>query len=146
MHVITTASVFPFPVLESDNTHLALVLLCIRTHHLKTVFITELHFRCFKSRWFLEWAHNHLVPVLPYVKTYHSIAWFILSSRLSLCTATSMRATARPLSALAVTSTRLVHRCPFVCISIGWTLIQGAFISQEHNDPHFPNERIGDDR
>ena len=68
MHVITTASVLPFLVLEWDNTHLALVLLCIRAHHLKTAFITELHFRCFKSRWFLEWGPNHLVPVLSYVK------------------------------------------------------------------------------
>ena len=146
MHFVTTASVLLFLVLEWDNTHLALVLLCVRTHHLKTAFITELHFRCFTSPWFLEWGHTHLVWVLLCVKTYHLMACFILSSRLSLCTATNMRATARPLSALAVTSMRSVHRCPSSCISTGWMLIQGAFISKEHNDPHSPNERIEDDR
>ena len=146
MHFVTTASVLPFLVLEWDDTHLALVLLCIRTHHLKTAFITELHFRCFKSRWFLEWGRTHFVRVLLCVKTYHLMACFILSSRLSLCTATSMRAIAGPLSSLAVTSMRSVHRCPSLCMSIVWMLVQGAFISQQHNDPHSPNERMGEDR
>ena len=146
MHFVTTASVLRFLVLEWDNTHLALVLLCIRTHHLRTAFIIEPHFRCFTSRWFLEWGHTHLVWVLQCVKTYHLMACLILSSKLSFCTATSMRAIARPLSALAVTFMRSVHRCPSLCMSIVWMLIQGAFISQQHNGPHSPNERMGEDR
>jgi hypothetical protein len=45
-----------------------------------------------------------------YVVTYRSIAYFTLSSRLSRCTAMSIRVTTSPLSALAVTSIRSIHR------------------------------------
>ena len=50
MHVFITACVVLFPVLEWDNIHRVLVLLCIETDHLMTFFIAELHFRCPKSR------------------------------------------------------------------------------------------------
>jgi len=129
MHVFIIASVLPSPcltlrwVLECDYAHLVLVLLCIRTHHLIIFFITELPFRCSKTRWVLEWDYTHLVLVLTCIMTYRLTACFILSSRLSLCTATSMRVTAPSLRALAVISMRPAHRCPCFCISAGRILI-----------------------
>jgi len=135
MHDFITASVLPFPcpksrwVLERDHAHLVLVLQYTRTYHLIILFITELSF-CFSiTRCALEWDYTHLVLVLICVRTYHLMACFILSSRLPLCTATSMRATAPLLRALAVISMRLAHCCPCLCISAGQILIQHAFIS-----------------
>ena len=95
------------------------------------VFITAsvLPFPCPKSRWVLEWDYIHLVLVMLCTITYRAVACFMLRFRLSLCTATSMRETAPPLSALAVISMRPSHRCPCFCISAGWPSIQQAFIS-----------------
>ena len=135
VHVFIIASALPFPcpesrwVLECDYTHLVLVLLHIRTYHPTIFFITELPFRCSKTRWVLEWDYTHLTLVLICIRTYRLIACFILSSRLSLCTATSIRATASSLRALAVISMRPAHRCPCFCISVGQVLIQHAFTS-----------------
>jgi len=42
--------------LECDDTHLVLVLLCIRTYHLIIFFITELS----RSRWALQWTALNL--------------------------------------------------------------------------------------
>jgi len=76
-----------------------------------------------KSPWDLEWDYTHLFLVLLCIRTYHRMACFTLRSRLSLCTATSMRATTPLLSTLAVMSMRPAHRCPSFCISAGWILI-----------------------
>ena len=76
-----------------------------------------LPFPCSRLRWVLEWDYTHLVLVLLCIITYRVMACFMLSSRLSLCMATSMRATAPPLSALAVISMRPSHRCPCFCIT-----------------------------
>jgi len=59
----------------------------------------------------------------------HPMAVLILSSMSPLCTATSMRETVPPLSALAVVSRRSTHRCPGLCISAEQISIQHAFIS-----------------
>ena len=52
MHLFIIASVLPFPVLEWDNAHLVLILLCTRTYRVIAFFITELHFRSL-SLWVL---------------------------------------------------------------------------------------------
>ena len=95
------------------------------------VFITfsVLPFPCSKSLWVLERDYTHLVLVLLCTRTYRLMASFMLGSRLSLCIATSMRITAPPLSASAVMSMRLSHRCPCFCISAGRILVHHAFIS-----------------
>src|SRR5579863_8078709 len=91
--------------------------------------VSVLPFPCSNPRWVLEWDYTHLVLALLCVKTYRLIACVILCSKLSLCTATSMRATTPSLSALAVISMRPAHRCPCFSISAGQILIQHAFIS-----------------
>ena len=130
MHAFIIASVLPSRwVLGCDYTHLVLVLLCIRTYHLIIFSITELPFCSSKTRWALEWDYTRLVLVLICIRTYILTACFILNSRLSLCTATSMRATAPSLSALAVNSMRPVQCCPCFCISARRISILHTFMS-----------------
>src|SRR5216683_2926148 len=57
-----------------------------------------------------------LILVSLYIRTYHLIAYFMLSSRLSFCTTINIRATTSPESALAVVSIRSVQRWPGLCI------------------------------
>ena len=65
----------------------------------------------------------HIFTVISlYLVTYHSTAFLTLSSRLSRCTALSIRVTALPLSALAVSSIRSVQRWSFLCIPTGQEL------------------------
>jgi hypothetical protein len=59
-------------------------------------------------------VHSH--PTSPENVTYRLTACCMLSSRLSFCAATSMRATTSPESALAVISIRSVHFLPAICI------------------------------
>lgn len=72
-----------------------------------------------------------------YVRTDHLMACFTLSSRLSRCTATSMRPTTPPLSALAVTSMRLRHFWWGWCIPTGQKL-RWVWIGQKNS--HSPNK------
>ena len=74
-----------------------------------------------------------------YMRTYCLTASIMLSSKLSFCTATSMRRTASRESALAVVSIRTVHFWPGICIPAGHGLVQYKLVDKRN--PHFPNAR-----
>jgi hypothetical protein len=75
-----------------------------------------------------------------YMRTYCLTASLMLSSRLSFCTATSMRPTASRESALAVVSIRTVHFWPGICIPAGHRLVEYKLVDKR--DPYFPNAQI----
>ena len=65
-----------------------------------------------------------LVLVLQFIRTHRLMACCILSFKSSLCTATSIRATASSPSALAVISMSLSHRPPCFCMSADQILMR----------------------
>ena len=64
-------------------------------------------------------------------RTHQLIAEVTLNSKLSFCTAMSMRATTSPESELAVSLIRSVHRWPSLCISAGQKLAKYRFVGNK---------------
>src|SRR5712691_5290854 len=73
--------------------------------------------------------HSYITTVSR--RTHQLIAEVTLNSKLSFCTAMSMRATTSPESELAVSLIRSVHRWSSLCISAGQKLAKYRFIGNK---------------